>query len=161
VTTRTERNPILQGIIPQLAPSSQMMHLHVYGGPATLAPPTISSQPLIAELFVVFGIKLKSGLFGARSIRSVSAERPLGSDPLEDLLRPENLCRSFPGSKPRDLSGVIFGFLGDDLLPKTKLNCNTQLAAVPFEVSRSTELRFADWKPPSTFLAKYENSLLS
>ena len=98
VTANTERNQILQSIIPQLAPSPQVMNLQVACGPATLAPPSVSGQHLVAELFVEFGSKLQSGLFGTQSIHSISLGGESRVDPLEGLHQPESRRRSSRGN---------------------------------------------------------------
>ena len=79
VATGTERNQILQSIIPQLASSLQMMHQQVSRRPATLAPPAVSSQYLVAKLFIDFGTKLKSGLPRAQRIHTENLSGNLGA----------------------------------------------------------------------------------
>jgi len=58
VAIGTECNQILRSVIPQLISSPQVMHLQVSRRPTMLAPPAISGQDLVAELFVGRWIKL-------------------------------------------------------------------------------------------------------
>ncbi len=72
MTTGTESNQILQDIIAQPASRPQVVHLQVFWRSATLAPPTVTSQYLVAKLLIDFGTKLKSGLLRAQRIHTVS-----------------------------------------------------------------------------------------
>jgi hypothetical protein len=78
VTSGTERNQILRGIIAQLASRSQVVDLQVSWRSATLAPPAVSSQYLVPKLLIDFGTKLKSKLLRAQRIHTASLSGNLG-----------------------------------------------------------------------------------
>jgi hypothetical protein len=57
VAIGTERNQILQSIIPQLASRPQMMDVQVSRRPASLAAPAVSIRDLVTKLVVGGGIQ--------------------------------------------------------------------------------------------------------
>jgi len=60
VSASTKREPVLLGILTELAPSSLVINLYVAAGTAILASPSVTIQHLPVQLFIGLGVQLQT-----------------------------------------------------------------------------------------------------